>query len=582
MTDTLSLSQLIKSGRFVVPDFQRDYSWERQHVEDFWDDACDEIDRGNENYYFGPIVLIKKGKSNVFKIVDGQQRITTLSILLSLFRDICHHTNNGTGEQWVDNYINDDEFDEPIPRLQLNKNNNDFYCKFILKIDDPEYKLKMKPDNQYDKKIFQTYKFLHEKIKNRYLPDDNKKTKKLFSSEDSEISTDIRKFIKKILYHFHIFHITIDNEDEASKLFATLNQRGLKLSISDLIKNYIFSVSTQKYRDNNNKIWEKMIATLGEKIKPDKYLQHHYIAWKKNVKEQDLYSTITGQIKNDSEVIDYLTSISEHCNTYSDMMSDNSKQNVGKDLMELFLTLKNDSAQPFILNAIKKWGKTSEEVKEISKICLDIHFRAKTIGTRSAKEIVDVFAEAAESIRGSPPLIKNVKEIVDGKETTVKKEILVDISYIRKIFHQIDITDKEFMNSIEHHDFSNRTTAKYFLKKMEESKLFQKDPDKFVNPDITLEHIMPQNEDAKGWEHTKTQHGELLNKIGNLTLLYFTPNSELRDDPFEKKKIAYGNSNINITEKLKKKSDWNETEIIARSKIFASDAIAIWHYVNSN
>jgi len=552
MTETEDLNTILQSYQYVIPPFQRDYSWQTEHVVDFWNDASDSIKENNDNYYFGPMILVKTNHSSTFKVVDGQQRITTLSILLSVIRDIATQTGNGEVRANTMVYLMNSLKRVKIPSLKLNDNNDAYYRDFILKDDDPEKKIKLKTSNQYEKNLYNTYKVLLEKIKIKYLG--SKKNK--FSTKHKELTFDILEFLQKVLYNFKIFKIVLTDEDEASKLFATINERGLSLATSDLIKNYIFSKSTKDHQESNQKIWQEVSNTIGENIKLDKYLQHHFICWKENVKEQKLYSSIEKEVKTPKNVEDYLKSLKKHCKNYSDMMSSDETQFVNKHLKELFLELQNDSAQPLILNAIEKWGKKSKEVDEISKICLDIHFRAKTIGGRSAKEIVDAFANAAQ-------LIQNPKTDVE-------------ISELKNIFEEIDFPDTEFMQMIRTKDFSSKN-AKYVLSKIERFRpAASGTAGKTVDRTITLEHIMPQNENAAGWKHMKELHDELLWKIGNLTLLHTKPNSSEKDNPFEKKKKAYAGSDMLITNYLQKKVDWDNAEIISRSKDLASECPAIW------
>jgi uncharacterized protein with ParB-like and HNH nuclease domain len=552
VTETEDLNTILQSYQYVIPPFQRDYSWQTEHVEDFWNDASDSIKENNDNYYFGPMILVKTNHSSTFKVVDGQQRITTLSILLSVIRDIATQTGNGEVRANTMVYLMNSLKRVKIPSLKLNDNNDAYYRDFILKDDDPEKKIKLKTSNQYEKNLYNTYKVLLEKIKIKYLG--SKKNK--FSTKHKELTFDILEFLQKVLYNFKIFKIVLTDEDEASKLFATINERGLSLATSDLIKNYIFSKSTKDHQESNQKIWQEVSNTLGEHIKLDKYLQHHFICWKENVKEQKLYSSIEKEVKTPKNVEDYLKSLKKHCKNYSDMMSSDETQFVNKHLKELFLELQNDSAQPLILNAIEKWEKKSKEVDEISKICLDIHFRAKTIGGRSAKEIVDAFANAAQ-------LIQNPKTDVE-------------ISELKNIFEKIDFPDTEFMQMIRTKDFSSKN-AKYILSKIERFRpAASGTAGKTVDRTITLEHIMPQNENAAGWKHMKELHDELLWKIGNLTLLHTKPNSSEKDNPFEKKKKAYAGSDMLITNYLQEKVDWDNAEIISRSKDLASECPAIW------
>ena len=118
MTEVENLNTILKSYDYEIPPFQRDYSWQKEHVEDFWNDAWDSINDDNTNYYFGPIVLVKTKDDLIFKVVDGQQRITTLSILISVIRDISTITENGDVHANTINYLMSDRTREKIPSLK--------------------------------------------------------------------------------------------------------------------------------------------------------------------------------------------------------------------------------------------------------------------------------------------------------------------------------------------------------------------------------------------------------------------------------------------------------------------------------
>lgn len=548
MTDVWSLKKLLLN-KFEIPPYQRDYSWEKEHVQDFWNDACACMDNGDTSYYIGPMVFVKDEKDDsILKVVDGQQRLTTVFILLSVIRDIGSITTNDTIKERMRCMIEQDTVGKE-PKLTLNDNNDIIFKTSIIKLGNPEEKAYKKKLSKYEKNLFKTYQVLFEEIKKRFLGSEKNK----FTDNHKDLTDDIANFVIEILQKFKIFNITLDSDEEASQLFGTLNERGLSLSIADLIKNYLFVKSNKSNRKTYQKIWQEIIEKLGQNIKLDKFIHHHFIAWEKNVQQQKLYSNLTSKMKNDQDVSDYLESLFEYSKNYSIIMSTDKNKNSNIHLHELFDTLGNDSAQPLILNAIQRWGLDSDEVKNISKYSLDIHFRARTIGRRSAKEMVDTFASAAKTVKEKTSQVKDVKNILS----------------------QIDFHDNDFRGMIMNSDFSVKN-AKYFLKKINRHKTNVNTPGTNVDDKISVEHIMPRNINAEGWEEMASIHDELLDKIGNLTLLQTELNSEEQDKPFEHKKIAYQNSGIDITKVIGEKPKWDENDIKNQSEIYAIESTSIW------
>ena len=568
LTDGRRLDELFASGQYQIPPFQRDYSWKKPQIEDFWNDAIDVHDSKISNYFFGPVVFIKNNKEDYTKIVDGQQRLTTVQILICVIRDILKSNGHDEYSNGLQNFLfpTTDVY-KRNPTLQLNHNNNPFFKKFALTVMDPKEKIDSnKTTDPTEFRVYDNYKRLYKKVKERFFKSGQK---------DDDVNDTLFSFITNLLKSFRVFEIIVDNEDRAFRLFATLNQRGLDLSTSDLVKNYIFMKSDDSQRREFIEVWKKIIGNLDDKNELDDFLRHAWIANYSYVTSQALYKAITEKIQKPNEVNNYLETLLSDSSTYTKIVHTTRDDDTGYYLKSLFNDLKNDSAQSVILNAYKFWKENPKDIDKLVKTCLDVFFRGKTIGGKAPGLVGKQFAIASELIRTGNDL------------NSVKNEL-----------KKIDISDTEFENSIREKDHQVNI-AKYILKNYERYYLTQKASKKVVDS-ITLEHIMPQSLTyTKGkskeiiktdWLNPKskshvseTDHQKYLNKIGNLTLLHKLTNSELQNISFEEKQAKYRTeSDLDITKELANAESWNIDEIKKRSSIIASFVKHIWETLLSD
>tara|TARA_Y100000590_G_C15705779_1_gene1008566 strand:+ start:62 stop:1750 length:1689 start_codon:yes stop_codon:yes gene_type:complete len=551
-----SLKQFFTAGTYRIPKFQRDYSWQKDQITEFWNDAWDVWgEKLSESYFFGPVVLINDKKGNPIGIVDGQQRITTVSIFLILIRDILRSSGEEKVATQIEVMIQDWDIGRKstAPKLQLNQINNPYYLDKIFPYDDPAIKIKLPKElKKTNQRLRETYKILYDRIK----------------AENSLDNHDtLADFCRYILDTFEFNPITVDSKNKAYRIFATLNQRGKNLSDSDLIKNYLLETGGDHNETANHKRWMEISETIkSENL--DQFLKHYWIANYGHISKQKLYEEITKNIKTYDNVTDFLLRLYEEHIVYKELLTptesfwgDERNQNYINDLFEKF---KNDSAQPLFLAAHRKWkndGKSCD-FKKLARICMDLHFRCKTIGPQTAANMVKRFAEAAEIIR-SPP--KDVEPKVKG-----------DLDDVKKILKKLDIPNTQFETYIENESYSG-TTAKYILSKITSSSLTTRPMTK-VFKDATLEHILPQtmNQDWKKL-FTVSEHDRYLERIGNLTLIDGLWNSEMQNASFEEKKIKYAlQKDVKITSDLSNESKWDPDAIEKRSKRFAGDVSSIW------
>ena len=532
------------AGKYSIPPFQRDFSWEKDQIQEFWEDAWNTYDEKVDNYFFGPVVLIDKNRSDTLKIVDGQQRITTLNIFMILIRDILKSNGNdvlATRIEAIFKQLEISQSNSP-PKLVLNQNNNHFFEENIFPYSDPETKSNLPiPQLKTNGLLLKAYKQLFSEIKK----------KPVLQTDDN-----LAQFAEKILKSFEVIIIKVDSERKAYRIFATLNQRGKNLADSDLIKNYILEMSDSVNVTPHNVRWMEISQELNN-TKLDEFLRHSWMATNGFIQKQKLYENITKKIGNNSEVSAFLKLLGEECDVYKELRFP-TKTFWGNDrnvnyIKDLFGKFNNDSAQSLFLAAHRKWG-NSNEFKQLPRICMDLHFRCKTIGPKTASAMVAHFVEAAEDVRDNNGKLEDVK----------------------KILKKLDITNNGFQTSIQNSDYSG-IVAKYLLREIN-SHLLTTRPITTLTDDGTLEHILPQtmNDDwKKDW--SPAEHDKVYERIGNLTLVHGVSNSEMGNKSFEEKKEIYAKQlDMKITLDLSKISKWDAKAIEDRSENFAGDVSLIW------
>lgn len=543
---------------YKIPPYQRDYSWKKSQIDDFWNDAESFFDSGDDSYFFGPVVFVEEPKKNFISIVDGQQRLTTLQLLICVIRDILHSNKEFGKSTKCDGYL--ETRVEEDPALQLNNNNNPYFTKFALKVDTPENKLKNhKTKNHSETRLYENYNRIYKKIKERFLK----------NQDIEKQNSNVYNFLTKILKGFRVFEITLDSPEKAFRLFATLNHRGLSLTTSDLIKNLIFMNSNESQHSSFHATWESIKNNLDDKNGFDRFLRHSFIAKYKYVTTQSLYTEVVGRADSPEKVKEYLDNLLTDSQIYSEVVSTKRDDTTGFYLESLFKDLSNDSAQSVILNAYKFWNdKNPKDVDKIIKICLDVFFRGKTIGGKAAGTVGKQFAKAARLIATNANFDDVIEEL--------------------KI---IDIPNTEFKSIIQTGTFKNRN-PKHLLKTLERFYISAPNTEsKGTISTVTLEHILPQkieyekngvtiktdwlNKESKSYV-SKEDHENIVDRIGNLTLLHKLTNSELQNLSFEDKKKKYANETLDITKELSDTDFWNTTKILERCETISNLAIEYW------
>jgi uncharacterized protein with ParB-like and HNH nuclease domain len=549
----VGIGSVIYNIKMCVPLYQRSYSWEEKQIDDLFLDIISAVEVHEQVYFIGTIVTTNK--NNYMEIIDGQQRLATITILLSLIRDYFYNkSDDQRASQIESSYLMKQDLRslEILPNMKLNENDNKYFTDAILrKPDDPERtNLSLKYLSNERIKFAQDY--LKKKLDN-YILSKNNNDECLF------------KIIEFIHNSLKVINVTVLDDVNAFTIFETLNDRGLSLAISDLIKNYLFGLSGDRLFEAQSN-WISMYNLFDsneDKSLIVKFLRHHWSSTKKIVREKDLYPEIKKTIRTKNDAVTYCTDLNTQAQKYLSLLySDhslwNSYNTKAKKTISILNKLGITQARPLLLAIVQNFSK--QETEKSIELILSGSIRLLIHGGSSSGAIEENYCKSAQKI--------------NKKEITTKSELKNELKSIIP-------NNTIFMTSFEIAKVSKAFLARYYLLSIENYIRNKISDETIISDDedsVNLEHILPQSK-SKNWpQFSDEQHKAYYNRLGNLTILSTKKNSDLKDSSFKEKIKTFKLSEIIITKKLSDKENWGISDIEDRQKDLAIHAIKVWPF----
>ncbi len=554
------LFRLLDGGdkRFVIPVYQRPYSWKKANCELLVKDLLNLSKRNDDaTHFFGSIVYVVNniGSCNEYIIIDGQQRITTISLLLLAIR----------------NYITEKQLDVGInPNKITTSYLTDEYADSAKKL---KLKLVQGDDDAYDRLIENS-----QPISNNNVTVNYNYFYDVLSSSSKEDIKGLYDAIRKLI----IVNISLNphNGDDPQLIFESLNSTGLDLEEADKIRNYVLMKmpSVQQERIYKN-YWEKLEKKVS-KEDINKFIRH-YLAVKTRelANENKLYFAFKNyREKNNSlQIEDILSDILVYADFYNQIKNAKISDKIS------------------YLNAIARINKL--EVNTVTPLLFDL-FYAKNQSLLTEEEMT-VCVSVIESYIA--------RRIVCGLPTSALNKIFVSMG--AEIQRYIDKNGATFIDALKYsilsktgksrfptdHDFAEKfvayelynakpNTRKYFLERLENYNNRERIAveEQIDNGELTIEHIMPQTL-TKEWKESlgdkwELTHSKYIDTVGNLTLTAY--NSDYSNLMFVRKKTladkGFDYSKLSLNTYIKTCNTWTETEIIKRAELLLSWAENIW------
>ena len=558
-TDTEDLKELLSNGKsYSVPPYQRDYSWKQEHWEDLWEDLLT-IEASREDHYMGAIVL-ESGERKQFRVIDGQQRMATLSILILACVDYLY----GLAAEGVDAAANKERAallessylgaKDPTslritPKLKLNANDDDFFQLNLAQRKPPQGGVRNLRDSE--KLLWDCFQFFKGKIQAKFAR--------------QEKGEEVARFVGEIVTERLVFiSVRVQDQLSAYTVFETLNARGLELTETDLLKNYLLSLADRLSKSQMDPVlrqWARITARIGIASFPE-FLRHHLNSHREYVRQKQLFKTI----KRDVTTLDHVFALLDRLEkdaAWFEALNDYAGQfwldyQGAKEHVRV-LNLFNVSQYTPLILAAKDVFTAPQDLVEVLRYCAVLSVRFNGVGRRSTHILEEIYNRAALDVRR-------------GTATTLVA--------VRQALHPIYIPDNEFEADFSALRLRNRSTSgkrlRYILAKIEKQLSGADITDEGMT--ATVEHILPENPGEAGWEHfTAEAHDRSYERVGNYSLLERNLNGQQAGNAaFAHKQTVYAQSQYRTSKDLGQFTEWTEETIAKRQAGMAKVAKAIW------
>lgn len=549
-----SLGDLLSSGspQFTVPHYQRPFAWTNEQVDELWSDLLAAIDEKDEDYFMGAVVLIHQGKGGKFSIIDGQQRIATLTVVLAALRDRLEDLGElETASELHRLIIRKTLQKETVPIVVLrDRENSRYFAEHIQRrIHDRPAPPKGKPGRPRKIYIKQAYETSRERVGDEIVElSDKKKIQRLIR---------IAEFVKDGVV---LITTIVGSDTDAYVVFETLNHRGLDLTIADLVKNHLFSLGSKSdHLEEMRSLWEQTTSNLeGEGVSVPRFLRHFWLSKHARVTERKLFVRIKDHLrplKADGH-LRFASDLATEASLYRRLVEPSATDPHATDIVD-FRDMGIMQHLPLLL-AARVAGLPAMQFSRLVALCGTVTMRYLISGDRNPNQLERSYSTWAIRLR------KGGEGVVD--------EIVNEANSLCP-------DDDEFMAGFK--ALANLKTAqtRYVLRKVNEH-LSGKEMRLAGPAYVHLEHILPLNP-SPGWTpyipSDRQKARALAQRLGNLTLLDEMLNKEASNRPFDQKKANYySKSKIEITKQLCTEDTWDAKRIDARQEKMASFAPAIW------
>lgn len=557
-TRTVTYRELIANGKtYFVPPFQRDYSWSRDQWDDLWNDLVDLQSGGNKRHHYLGALVVEQTDDRSISIIDGQQRLATLSVLalaavhrlMKLADDGFEANQNKERARMLrDRFIGEKDPASltESSRLRLNRTDDGFYQDYLIQMRRPRILRSLPRSNRL---LFECFEYFSQRIRGGSLV--------------LNTGGDVARFLSDIVAEKLVFiKIRVSDELNAYTVFETLNARVVELTTTDLLKNYLFSrVKAGSDLESLQRRWQHLVDTVGQEKFP-RFLRYHLACEERKVRGSRVFTLLRERARTPDEVFSLLDILEIRGDLFAAMHDTNHEfwtplPQALPYVAELDL-FGIRQPMPLLFAAHEKFSKS--DFVRILKLVAAISFRYTVVSRLGANDLEPVYHHAA-------------KAIADGNACRP--------GYVFNLLRSIYVSDEKFQQ-----DFSEltiptsgrgRKRVKYILVKIE-MHMSKLNTDPFTAP-VTLEHILPEHP-SDGWSETypPTKWEDDAHRLGNLTLLEAPRNREAGSASYAVKCELYADSDYALSTQIPEMApeEWSPVMVAARQRRLAEAAARIW------
>ncbi len=547
--DQQGIGTILKQFRLTMPVNQREYFWTTTEVERLFHDLADSISRNEDSYFLGTIVTIQQDLGAV-EVIDGQQRLATTTLLvLAMANYLFAIGETNVASTAIDTIKGPgaNRSDAKTSRLTLNKLDNVLFQQIMEGVELPT-------DSRYlsHQKLISAYDSANQFVKLIVAQYEKKRHREVLG-----------EWLDFIEYQAIVLIMKVRDRARAFKMFETLNDRGMKVVQTDMIKSYLYDKGGDRLGECESH-WDGMRAILTTIETEDDlttlFIRHSLVLMHGYIIEKEIYDKVQNTVSTPQQACVFASDLQKLAYEYAAVFNTaHEKWSSYPDAIETYLD---------VLNMFN--------TKPMRPLILAISFRFKPNEAAAAyKAMVAwtvrlIIAGNTRSQGVESPLIEAASEVYKGT--------ISGLAQLRKKLLPIIPNDLQFETQFAIATSSNSTIAAFYLRELEYASIKEHEPDYQIPQDkerVNLEHILPINPDAS-WGIQKDVVRAYVKRIGNLCLMQKKANSKLKSAAFAVKKPVYESTPYAITKSVATYPAWNEHSIIDRQEKLAKLAVKAW------
>ena len=544
----LGLADILNQRRLVVPRNQRDYAWTAKEVKTLLKDFARSINEGDADYFVGTIVTILRG-DDTLEVVDGQQRLATTAIVLAEMRNYLQSRAEVRAEFIETEFLTAVDWDaeERTPRLRLNVDDNDYFWARVLG----------------EEAAPEATKKSHKRLEAAFDVAQHHVLDIVAPHAEEDHGDVLNRWLRFIQKRATAVLLCVPTDADAYRMFETLNDRGLRASQADLVKNYLFGRSGERINEAQQR-WSQMRGALEAIGDADdvtvRFLRHALTLVRGFVRRNDVYSAVQKLAKAPRSTITFAgqleTLAGVYASTYNTGHEHWNRLSAAKENLEVLNIFDIKPLRPVILAIAARFKE--RETAGALEFCVALAVRLMITGSTRTGSVEEGLADAAHKVYESK---------VAGTQA------------LMKALRSITPSDASFVAAFRTASVSNAKLARYYLRCMERYVQDEKQPWLIPNDEpseINLEHVLPVKPE-ENWPEFGADEVKLYGKrIGNLCLLTARENSVVKSASFKVKRPFYEDSPYKLTSEIADEEEWTAEKIAARQEALSGIAKKTW------
>ena len=563
-TENNTFRKLIGNGlTYRIPPFQRDYSWTDSEWEDLWTDIVGTVQEGGEPAHYMGYLVLQSQNEKAFDVIDGQQRLTTLSLIVlavlkNLQRLINDKKNPQANQRRLDQirqtYIG---YLDPVSlltysKLTLNRNNDNYYQTYLL----PLGHLPQRGIKASEHGLRKAFEWFDKRVAIY--------AKEATENDHKDEGVALASLLETMSDRLFFTVINVTDDLNAYKVFETLNARGVRLSSTDLLKNYLFSILDRSRTEHPGEMqalegrWESLVSKLGAEGFPD-FLRVHWMSRKALIRPTELFKTIRSQVNDRGAVFELLRGMEQDMDTYLCLTSPEASHwpeplKHHARLLRMFRV-----RQPFAMLLAAQRKLNPDDFASLLKACVVISLRYNVIGSQPTNEQERAYYRMAQKIHSGE--YATVAQVLQGLQHV----------YLKDEPFKATFTDKTIRTT----DSRNNRIVRYILCSLEQQ--HSGVALDFESERNTIEHVLPQNP-TEGWDAFSDEEADaMVYRLGNMALLEKGINHDAGNASYADKRTRLAQSQFGLTQQLAEdNAEWVPERIANRQRQLARIACTVW------